>query len=368
MPPKSSLSVPNLPTDPMTALKTAFGSQWKAFEDALTNANTTLEAQRGFDKAFFGSLLGQIGFPPLACAQLAHALLAYFTATAQIPSKPNQMSQVSCIIPSCKKMNGIRSLIYHTAQRNGACYSTMPHADSIKYVGDDLHLKLLFTTDGKAVDFRAAMLSLNSPPASLTGVSCTIATVTTGIVGNLVSESDYNPTDSDSPFTSLQCLQRLSESSCSVVSQSTDLFRYQMIENSNHPLFRLFKPERAHIVPTGKRYRGAEDDDNFLALYRVPMHQLFDGIETEHGLPQVKLSTVSVSEQDPTTKRYPVRILVKCRTKETYDGVLPFIQVGAVADPTAYTFTVTVHVVNHVAFTQNIATRAEQTQRLWDEE
>ena len=38
------------------------------------------------------------------------------------------------------------------------------------------------------------------------------------------------------PFNSLKCLERISESSCSVVVRNSDLFKYQMLENPNHAL------------------------------------------------------------------------------------------------------------------------------------
>ena len=53
MPPKTPMSISSLPCDPLTALMTGFGVHFKTFDDSLTNAKTTLEAQRGGDKHFF---------------------------------------------------------------------------------------------------------------------------------------------------------------------------------------------------------------------------------------------------------------------------------------------------------------------------
>ena len=270
---------------------------------------------------------------------------------------------VTAVVPNCKKANGIRSLIFSTAQNWGARYSSLHiPQDSILYIGDDLHVNVAFELLTHAGSFRNAVLSLVDPPAAMQGISCSINEQ--GInVGDYILQSHYKPDDSDSPFNSLKCLQHLADSSCSVVTQTNDLFKFQMIENPLHPLLATYKPERAHIVP--KRQRGSNTDDNCLALYRVPMHQYFDGIETDGNIPQVKLEPVSVGQVDPSTRRYPVQIAVRCKSRVIFDALTPYMQVGSIFTGEQLTITVTVQVENHAAFCDNLRARACETAISW---
>ena len=128
---------------------------------------------------------------------------------------------------------------------------------------------------------------------------------------------------------------------------------------------RNFFPERARIAPDGKRYRDGEAADNYLALYRVPMHQLFDGIDTEGNLPQVMLVPGAVASQDPTTLRYPVKIVVCCNSQSTYDALAQFMQIGAMHDVPNLRITCTVFVEHPDLFCANLQKRAGETRKAW---
>ncbi len=270
------------------------------------------------------------------------------------------------VIPNCKKMSGIRSLVYSTAQTHLARYrNTSSPQNSIVYTGEDLHVCVAFSTEASGGNFRNAILALGEPPALLKGISCSIVADSVVEIGDYIVKTDYKPTDSDSPFNSLQCLQRLSDSSCSVVTKSNDLFKYQMLENPCHPTLAKFLPERAHIIADGRRYRDGDPADNYLALYRVPMHQLFDGIETEGNIPQVMLVPGTVGSKDPTTLRTPVEIVVCCNSQSTYEALAQFMQIGAVHDAPNHMITCTVFVEHPEVFCANLRKRAAETEQAW---
>lgn len=94
------------------------------------------------------------------------------------------------------------------------------------------------------------------------------------------------------------------------------------------------------------------------------MHQYFDGIETEGNTPLVKLEPVSVGPLDPTIRRYPVKIAVVCKSRVIFDGLIPFMQHGAIVDDVELTIVVTVQVERHTEFCDRATSAVERLRQL----
>jgi hypothetical protein len=184
-----------------------------------------------------------------------------------------------------------------------------------------------------------------------------------------VLRTDCNADDGEAPpFRSLACVAHLSSASSTVfLSPDSELFQYQMLENPDYPFFRNFEPERARIVPKGRRFRGDDDADNCLALYGIPMHQMFEGIQTKAKMPLIMLTPGHVGARDALTKRTSVEVVIRCKTRDVYDSLSPLMKVGSRCDDATLRITATVHVLNPSAFASNLRIRAKITRKQWGE-
>lgn len=133
-------------------------------------------------------------------------------------------------------------MIFCKAHEFGAGYvGAKADNRSIYYEGDDLVVHLLFESVRDAVQQRTAILGVSSGPLRIPQRDISISLQT------------INTAPGHSPNTSFQFMAVASDSTDkSTISLDSDLARFQMLENPNHPMLRSFRPERCHYRTAAK--------------------------------------------------------------------------------------------------------------------
>lgn len=235
---------------------------------------------------------------------------------------------VKAEIKNVKTRKRIRASIFKKAEEFNARYYPQDESQSICYDGEDLKVKLLFTVEGKAAEFRTflSQWSYNNPLIA-SGLAISVEQSLDQIyVENCrlkcVLLSNYDATETDSPLLSLAEFEGhiSSCSNLSAISVNDPMFKYQGIEKADIDEFRCFKPYVLHIKPKAKFPTLKNEKNNMIYGSWTPLHQMFDGLNTIDGIPLVAIKPImqdsfeSKMFEDPMVQKlYKVNIELEFR-------------------------------------------------------
>lgn len=297
-------------------------------------------------------------------------------------------SLVKCyeVRATCKKarsIKGVRAKLYQEAQLQCAIYSIM-QSKSIWYSGDDLHLDLLFKTEGSALGFKSflSMWHINNPLV-VSGDAVSVDEVLEEVYIHqselkYVELSHYDAQESDSPVGSLEQYKGsyASTSELSGISMDSHFAQLQSIEKQEEFSLLQVNPYCCHIKGQ-KTFPELKDNNNNMLALSWLLHQYFDGLNLVDELsgqikvPQIAINCASHNFTEemvgtPLVKRRKVILTIECRTITISKAVGDRLKLGS-EKTSNFEWKTCVHVENPDVLCDCLEWKYAQTKKRWEE-
>ena len=207
-------------------------------------------------------------------------------------------------ILGAERSNGARGNVFKFLERHLGHYS-QGNGIQIRYDGrGNLNATAYFLTYESACQFQNSMneWEIHKELANLIGVEVDPITpqqVPRPLDLQRIRLQDYVPNESESPCQSINQLHsfRLSVPVTEAVDPTTELAKYQSIDK----LLPHLKQYKCHLKSKSK-FKKLQNDENNIVAASWTFHQLLDGLNTEEGIPLVKLSVKSTSAHRITSQ------------------------------------------------------------------
>ncbi len=238
-----------------------------------------------------------------------------------IASSPShKMFAVKITLIGSKLIKGIRALVYQIAAKNGGFYSGDNKEESIRYVGNNLMVNILYPTAQGCLLFANDLddnlrhyLLLKPENIQICGKfdEINLTSLPEGIFAK-----HYNTNDYDSENYSIAITRMTHITTRSTVDPETELL---MIEDPLHEDFVGLECYRCHLMsqaPT--EFPEEKDNPNNILWMSWPTHQRYDGLHTteKHRVPQIAIKFVDAADQPETMdggiNRFKVTVAVEC--------------------------------------------------------
>ena len=201
-------------------------------------------------------------------------------------------------ILGAERSNGARGNVFKFLERHLGHYS-QGNGIQIQYDGrGNLTATAYFLTYESACQFQNSMneWEIHKELANLSGVEVDPITpqqVPKPLDLQRIRLRDYVPNESESQCQSINQLHsyRLSVPVTEAVDPTTELAKYQSIDK----LLPHLKHYKWHLKNKSK-FKKLQNDENNIVAASWTFHQLLDGLNTEEGIPLVKLSVKSTSD------------------------------------------------------------------------
>lgn len=242
---------------------------------------------------------------------------------------------VSAVVKGCLRRSGIRPFIYRMAHTFNGLHTDDAGTDSLKYVGEDLHVLVAFKLEDSAHSFQRNLCELN------------LGSLVPGVQGivkleKALSESrgfariwadEYQATDSTSPTTSiLEAVKETASETATTVSFQSPEAQYQSIENP--VVWTVVRPEKLHLISAAvcksdSGYKKYNSDKNNLISASHLFHEYFDGLSCDHEM--VIMSKERVGDKETIQgggSRVRVYVILTFLRDDVRDVMVPRLQVG----------------------------------------
>ncbi|CAM9928737.1 unnamed protein product [Laminaria digitata] len=295
------------------------------------------------------------------------------------PTAPGGVFVVEATIKGCKRIKGLRPILYLQAEEHFAFHGCPDVEESISYKEDDLWLKLVFQAEESAVTFRSVLTDLNlgQPVRELRGsVKMEIYRKACGGVLARVMRDQYEPNASGLPYATLadMAADSVSTSADSRVPEGTPLFLYQSIEDKI--VAQVIGFHKAYIKDKAECEESEKEDHNNLLALSPNMHKCFAGDEYRKGKsigevwPSIAIRGGVVSSEEMVTdavqKRFEVELLIECRKPECFELIKRTMMDGTISDGDGL-LRCSVYVEKPEVFKAYLDWRYKRTKSMWEE-
>lgn len=204
--------------------------------------------------------------------------------------------RVSALVKGALRSNGARGNVYKGLEKHSGLYS-LSEGKQVKYVGDDLDVKVYFQTYESATRFQSFLNEWELHKALLLLDGVDINPPDPEPINRPPDLTrfylqHYDPQESESPCETLNQLAsyRLSVPITEPLAPTDEVAIYQSIDvcvGTNLPY-------KCHLKDKARFKSVAQDPNNLLAA-SWPLHQMLDGLNNRDNMSVVKLSVVSKS-------------------------------------------------------------------------
>ena len=201
-------------------------------------------------------------------------------------------------ILGAERSNGARGNVFKFLERHLGHYSQEKGIQIVYDVRGNLSATAYFFSYESACQFQNSMneWEIHKELANLGGVEVDPITpqqIRRPLDLQRIRLQDYVPNESESPCQSINFLHayRLSVPVTEAVDPTTDLAKYQSIDE----LLPHLKQYKCHLKNKSK-FKKLQNDENNIVAASWTFHQLLDGLNTEEGIPLVRISVKSTSD------------------------------------------------------------------------